>query len=99
MAMKMAFLAHLGRFEGRTRFKTRLFCRLKDDIITFGVGSRQLLIVFLLGFARIFPKLFFEGSLLLLLSKLLFFKDNPLGVVFFLTDFHLIIDLLHKHDF
>lgn len=99
MAKKMAFLAQIGRFEGSIRFKTRLFYRLKDDIITFKAYSRQLLIVFLLGFGRIFPKLFFEGSLLFHLSKLLFFEYNPLGGVLFLTDFHLIIDLLHKNDF
>lgn len=95
----MAFLPHLRALKITKYLIIILVYRIKDNKTISRLKSRKLLIVFRFGFTRIFPEFFFKGSMLLLLSKLLFFKNNSFGFVIFLTDFHLIINLFHKHDF
>lgn len=81
-----------------SNYKSILLRIRLSSFITDG-GSWKFFKIFRLGPTGIFPEFLFEGLVFFDLSKLLFFDENSFVVVILLADFHLIINLLHKHNF
>ena len=82
----------LGDYEG-VLLRIRIIC------VIIGVGSWKFLEIFGLGPTWIFAEFLFEGFVFFDFSKLLFFDEYSFVVVILLADFHLVINLLHKHNF
>lgn len=95
----MAFLLHNSPQRYFSRLKIVLLSNIKDYNIIWVSDSRQLLVVFGLRLIRKLAQLLFEGKLSLCLRKLLLFDDDSFWMIFFLADFHLVIDLFHEDDF